>query len=168
MSNKISVLLVDDHALVRRGFRRMLEDEPEIDGGWRSWRRRRGGSTGARNSSPSVIVMDCALPGISGIEATRQILRTSRRSGDSDAQHAFGRNAGSRRRSKPAPRIHSEERDGSGIAGRDSGVAAGKNGSRSAGVETELLKGERESRTHYPRTRDSAANCRWKVEQGNR
>ena len=27
---KISVLLVDDHALVRRGFRRMLEDDPNI------------------------------------------------------------------------------------------------------------------------------------------
>ena len=30
MPDKISVLLVDDHALVRRGFRRMLEDEPDI------------------------------------------------------------------------------------------------------------------------------------------
>ena len=30
MSEKISVLLVDDHALVRRGFRRMLEDEEDI------------------------------------------------------------------------------------------------------------------------------------------
>ena len=27
---RISVLLVDDHSLVRRGFRRMLEDDPEI------------------------------------------------------------------------------------------------------------------------------------------
>ncbi len=30
MTEKISVLLVDDHALVRRGFRRMLEDEEDI------------------------------------------------------------------------------------------------------------------------------------------
>ncbi len=30
MPRKITVLLVDDHALVRRGFRRMLEDDPEI------------------------------------------------------------------------------------------------------------------------------------------
>ena len=30
MSNKISVLLVDDHSLVRRGFRRILEDAPDI------------------------------------------------------------------------------------------------------------------------------------------
>ena len=30
MSDKISVLLVDDHGLVRRGFRRMLEDEGDL------------------------------------------------------------------------------------------------------------------------------------------
>ena len=30
MADKISVLLVDDHSLVRRGFRRILEDEPDI------------------------------------------------------------------------------------------------------------------------------------------
>ena len=30
MPHKISVLLVDDHNLVRRGFRRILEDEPDI------------------------------------------------------------------------------------------------------------------------------------------
>ena len=31
MPDKISVLLVDDHSLVRRGFRKMLEDEPGIE-----------------------------------------------------------------------------------------------------------------------------------------
>ena len=31
MADKIAVLLVDDHALVRRGFRRLLEDESDID-----------------------------------------------------------------------------------------------------------------------------------------
>jgi len=30
MPHSITVLLVDDHSLVRRGFRRMLEDDPEI------------------------------------------------------------------------------------------------------------------------------------------
>jgi len=30
MAPKITVLLADDHALVRRGFRRMLEDDPQI------------------------------------------------------------------------------------------------------------------------------------------
>ena len=73
MTEKISVLLVDDHALVRRGFRRMLEDEEDIvvkgeaSDGEEAVRL-------ARQLQPRVIVMDCALPGISGLVATRQIL----------------------------------------------------------------------------------------------
>ena len=73
MSEKISVLLVDDHALVRRGFRRMLEDEEDIvvkgeaSDGEEAVRL-------ARQLQPNVIVMDCALPGISGLVATRKIL----------------------------------------------------------------------------------------------
>ena len=74
MRDKISVLLVDDHALVRRGFRRILEDESDIVV---------AGETGdgseavrlAHKLKPSVIVMDCAMPGMNGLEATRQILR---------------------------------------------------------------------------------------------
>jgi DNA-binding NarL/FixJ family response regulator len=76
MPNKISVLLVDDHSLVRRGFRRMLEDEPDI---------RVVGEAGdgkeairlALELKPKVIVMDCALPGTSGLLATRKILEKS-------------------------------------------------------------------------------------------
>jgi DNA-binding NarL/FixJ family response regulator len=73
MSEKISVLLVDDHALVRRGFRRMLEDEEDIvvkgeaSDGEEAVRL-------AHQLHPDVIVMDCALPGISGLVATRKIL----------------------------------------------------------------------------------------------
>jgi DNA-binding NarL/FixJ family response regulator len=72
MVDKISVLLVDDHALVRKGFRRMLEDDAAIavvgeasDGN--------DAVKLAISLKPKVTVMDCALPGISGIEATRQI-----------------------------------------------------------------------------------------------
>jgi DNA-binding NarL/FixJ family response regulator len=71
--DKISVLLVDDHALVRRGFRRMLEDEPDIVVlGEASY-----GEEAVRLAQklrPKVVVMDCALPGISGLVATRRIL----------------------------------------------------------------------------------------------
>ena len=78
MSNKISVLLVDDHGLVRRGFRRILEDEPDI---------KVVGEAGdgaeairlARELKPAVIVMDCALPGTSGLTATRKILESDPR-----------------------------------------------------------------------------------------
>lgn len=72
MANKITVLLVDDHKLVRRGFRRMLEDDPGInvvgeagDG--------KEATRLALELRPDVIVMDCALPEMTGIEATRRI-----------------------------------------------------------------------------------------------
>jgi DNA-binding NarL/FixJ family response regulator len=73
MPEKISVLLVDDHALVRRGFRRILEDEEDItvkgeaSDGEEAVRL-------ARSLKPDVIVMDCALPGTNGLVATRKIL----------------------------------------------------------------------------------------------
>jgi DNA-binding NarL/FixJ family response regulator len=76
MSEKISILLVDDHSLVRQGFRRILEDEPDL---------RVVGEAGdgneavklARELKPTVIVMDCALPGASGLIATRKILESA-------------------------------------------------------------------------------------------
>jgi DNA-binding NarL/FixJ family response regulator len=68
----ITVLLVDDHLLVRRGFRRMLEDDPAI---------RVVGEAGdgqeavdlALSARPSVVVMDFALPSMNGAVATRRI-----------------------------------------------------------------------------------------------
>ena len=77
MPKKITVLLVDDHSLVRRGFRRMLEDESDMDVVGEA-------GTGedavklARELHPQVVVMDCALPGMNGLDATRQILEDSR------------------------------------------------------------------------------------------
>lgn len=73
MSNKISVLLVDDHSLVRLGFRRMLEDAPDL----RVVGEATDGEEAVRLAEelrPRVIVMDCALPGVSGLVATRRIL----------------------------------------------------------------------------------------------
>jgi DNA-binding NarL/FixJ family response regulator len=73
MEKKITVLLVDDHSLVRRGFRRMLEDEPDMQV---------VGEAGdgeqaiklAKELRPQVVVMDCALPGMNGLQATRGIM----------------------------------------------------------------------------------------------
>jgi len=73
MPDRISVLLVDDHSLVRRGFRRMLEDEPDMNvvgeasDGMEAVQQ-------AQLLKPRVIVMDCALPEMNGIQATRRIL----------------------------------------------------------------------------------------------
>jgi DNA-binding NarL/FixJ family response regulator len=69
---RITVLLVDDHSLVRRGFRRMLEDEPDIevlgeasDG--------HEAVEAAAALCPQVIVMDFALPSMNGAVAARRI-----------------------------------------------------------------------------------------------
>jgi len=73
MPDKIAVLLVDDHALVRRGFRRILDDESDIivvgeaGNGLEAVKL-------ADELRPHVIVMDCAMPEMNGLEATRRIL----------------------------------------------------------------------------------------------
>ncbi|HEU0121422.1 MAG TPA: response regulator transcription factor [Bryobacteraceae bacterium] len=74
--HKIRVLLVDDHALVRRGFRRMLEDDQEIEVVGEA-------SDGAQAEElasqlkPDVIVLDYALPGQTGALTARKILAQS-------------------------------------------------------------------------------------------
>jgi DNA-binding NarL/FixJ family response regulator len=73
MEKKITVLLVDDHSLVRRGFRRMLEDEPDLDVVGEAGTGEEAINLAVR-LRPKVVVMDCALPGINGLQATRQIL----------------------------------------------------------------------------------------------
>jgi DNA-binding NarL/FixJ family response regulator len=76
MTPTITVLLADDHALVRRGFRRLLEDDPSIvvvgeaSNGDEAIRL-------AGELKPQVVVMDSAMPGTSGLAATRSILATA-------------------------------------------------------------------------------------------
>jgi DNA-binding NarL/FixJ family response regulator len=73
MRDKLTVLLVDDHALVRRGFRRILEDDPEIEVVGEASDGEEAVRLAAKER-PQVIVMDCAMPGMNGLEATRRIL----------------------------------------------------------------------------------------------
>lgn len=73
MAEKISVLLVDDHSLVRLGFRRVIEDEPDLvvvgeaGDGAEAVRL-------AKELRPRVVVMDSAMPGMNGLAATERIL----------------------------------------------------------------------------------------------
>ena len=76
VTDRISVLLVDDHALVRRGFRRLLEDDAGIvvvgeaaDGD--------AAIQLAEELKPHIVVIDYALPGMSGLTAARKILERS-------------------------------------------------------------------------------------------
>jgi DNA-binding NarL/FixJ family response regulator len=73
VTDKITVLLADDHSIVRRGFRRLLEDDPDITVVGEA----SDGDEAIRLATtlkPHVVVMDCAMPGTSGLTATRAIV----------------------------------------------------------------------------------------------
>ena len=72
MTEKIKVLIADDHALMRMGLKALLETQPDIEtvgeasDGSEAVRK-------ARKSPPDVVIMDILMPGTDGIEATRRI-----------------------------------------------------------------------------------------------
>ena len=78
VSERITVLIVDDHSVVRQGVRAFLETQADLrivgeaDSGEEAIRL-------ARDLIPDVVLMDLVLPGISGVEATREIKRISPR-----------------------------------------------------------------------------------------
>jgi DNA-binding NarL/FixJ family response regulator len=68
------VLLVDDHAVVRAGYRLLLQSAPEIE----VVAEADSGELGCRlfaELAPDVVVMDLSLPGIGGLEAIRRIVQ---------------------------------------------------------------------------------------------
>jgi two-component system invasion response regulator UvrY len=71
-ADPIRIMLVDDHAVVRAGFRRLLEQEPgirvvaETDSGERAYLL-------YVEHAPDVVVLDLSMPGISGFEIIRRI-----------------------------------------------------------------------------------------------
>jgi two-component system, NarL family, invasion response regulator UvrY len=74
MTGPTKVLLVDDHAIVREGYRRLLAEEANIGVVGEAANAAQAYEL-VRSLQPDVVVMDIALPGVSGIEATRRMLK---------------------------------------------------------------------------------------------
>lgn len=78
MREAISVMLVDDHILVRQGVRAFLETQPDIEVVAEA-----GSGAEAvallQEHVPDVILMDLVMPGMDGVEATRQVKQASPR-----------------------------------------------------------------------------------------
>src|ERR1700719_2481982 len=74
----LRILVVDDHAVVRRGVRSLLESHE----GWEVCGEATTGRDAVAKSlrlRPDVVVMDLSLPELNGLDATRQILKDSPR-----------------------------------------------------------------------------------------
>ena len=72
---RITVLLAEDHTIVREGFRKMLEMEADIEIVGEAQDGRQAVAL-AKKIHPAVVLMDIAMPHLNGLEATRQILKT--------------------------------------------------------------------------------------------
>ncbi len=77
-SRKISIMLADDHSVVRQGFRRILESQADLEIVGEASNGREAVER-ASELTPDVVVMDVAMPELNGIEATRRLLEASPR-----------------------------------------------------------------------------------------
>ena len=167
MRDKLTVLLVDDHALVRRGFRRILEDDPEIEVVGEASDGEEAVRLAAKER-PHVIVMDCAMPGMNGLEATRRILEArpdaailmlSMHSEDTLVRQALDAGA-SGYILKNAIDLD--------LANAVKRVAKRRKSSRSSSSASNRTEGRTRRRADAARTRSVTAHRGGKIEQGDR
>src|SRR5215469_9101113 len=78
MNEKIRILLADDHAVVRQGFKMILAAQPDMEIVGEAGNGREAVEA-AENLKPDVVVMDVAMPELNGIEATRRLADSSPR-----------------------------------------------------------------------------------------
>jgi two-component system, NarL family, response regulator NreC len=78
MQKKIRILLADDHAMVRQGFRMILAAQPDMEIIGEAGNGREAVEL-ADKLKPDLVVMDVAMPELNGIEATRRIAESSPR-----------------------------------------------------------------------------------------
>src|SRR6202167_2461412 len=71
---QITVLLAEDHMIVREGFRKMLELEDDIEIVGEAQDGRQAVAL-VKKFRPEVVLMDIAMPQLNGLEATRQLLK---------------------------------------------------------------------------------------------
>jgi DNA-binding NarL/FixJ family response regulator len=76
MKDKTTVLLCDDHTLFREGIKAILRDEPSIEIVGEAENGREAVSRTLR-LQPDVVLMDIAMPDLSGFDATSRILRSN-------------------------------------------------------------------------------------------
>jgi DNA-binding NarL/FixJ family response regulator len=72
--NSITVLLAEDHTIVREGFRKMLELEDDLQVVGEAQDGRQAVAL-VKKLRPAVVLMDIAMPLLNGLEATRQVLK---------------------------------------------------------------------------------------------
>lgn len=73
MSRKIRILLVDDHAVVRQGFKLILNQQPDMEVVGEASQGREAVEF-ATTLRPDLVIMDIAMPEVNGVEATRRII----------------------------------------------------------------------------------------------
>ena len=153
--------------LVRRGFRRMLEDDPAIDVVGEA----SNGDEAIRLAptlKPQVVVMDCAMPGTSGLAATRRDPGAAPDVGDPDAQHALRGDAGAAGAGRRRARLHPEERARPRSGRRRQARRGRRDGARSRLSRRLAAQAASAARPDAARARSAAADLRRAVEPRDR